>query len=44
MEYENYRLVMTDLGDDAVFEVDSEKQRLVPKFLEGHDLVYVDYD
>ena len=44
MEYENYRLVMTDLGDDAVFDVDYEKHRLVTKFLKGHDLVHVDYD
>ena len=35
---------MTDLGDNAVFDVDYEKQPLVTKFLEGHGLVHVDYD
>ena len=44
MEYENYRLVMTDLGDDAVFDSDYGKYRLVTKFLKGHDLVHVYYD
>ena len=44
MDYENYRLVMIDLGDDAVvLRMDYEKHRLVTKFLEGHDLVRIDY-
>ena len=44
MDYENYCLVMTDHGDDAVFHVDYKKHGLAMKVLEGNDLVYVDYE